>query len=450
MGEWKKVLISSFLQSRSESYDPSDLKIKNLRRLEKIDFDGNIHFSDKPTRTKMIIIQPGDLVISGINVAKGAIAVYEGLEPITATIHYSSYKFDPDKIDIQYFKRFLKSVSFLKAIKEQVRGGIKTEIKAKDFLPIQINLPNIDLQRKINLYFDSFEHELRDLNQEIKNQSDYISFLRKTILQEAIEGKLTADWRKQNPVRKGDPNTDAAALLDKIKLEKEKMIAEGKIKREKPLEPIKPEEIPFELPEGWVWCRLGDISLSIVYGTSQKCSYDETQNSKVLRIPNISKGYIETTDIKYANLNDKERQELSLIHGDVLVIRSNGSPEIVGTMVFVTEEFYGFCFAGYLIRFRFCLPIIGEYISIISKARQIRNQIENPLRTTVGINNVNSQELSNLIIPLPPISEQQAIVNQVNKLVFIVDELEEQVNVCKRQVGELIQVVLKEAFEGKA
>ena len=86
----------------------------------------------------MIIVMPHDLVISGINVAKGAIAVHQGDKPIAATIHYSSYTFDKTKIDIEYFKRFLQSPSFVETLQAQVKGGIKTEIKPKQFLPLMI------------------------------------------------------------------------------------------------------------------------------------------------------------------------------------------------------------------------------------------------------------------------------------------------------------------------
>jgi type I restriction enzyme S subunit len=335
----------------------------------------------------------------------------------------------------------------VKALKEQVRGGIKTEIKAKDFLPIQIALPEIKEQQKINNHFNSFEQELADLNTEQENQSSYLSQLRQSILQEAIEGKLTADWRKKNPVKKGDPNTDASALLDKIKAEKQKLIAAGKLKKEKPLAPIKPEEIPFDLPKGWVWCRLGEITECMTYGTSQSCSYDINQNTKVLRIPNISSGYISADDLKYTNLTESEREELFLREGDVLVIRSNGSCNIVGLGVFVPNTFAGYCYAGYLIRLRFKFIVLGQYVSIIFATKLIRDQIENPLRTTVGINNINSQELSNLLFPLRPLAEQKAIVERVDRLLGMVNELQQQVKDRQTQAEQLMQSVLREAFE---
>ena len=129
-----------------------------------------------------------------------------------------------------------------------------------------------------------------------------------------------------------------------------------------------------------------------------------------------------------------------------MVIRSNGSPKIVGTMALVQDEFSGFCFAGYLIRFRFLFQMIGKYLSYISTTQHIRDQIETPLRTTVGINNINTQELSNLLIPLPPLAEQNAIVERVDRLLESVNALEQQVAERKSYAEQLMQVVLKEAF----
>ena len=129
MSEWKKVKIGDFLTEREGRYKPNDKEISKYQRLDKIDFSGHIHISDKPTKTDMIIVFPGDLIISGINVAKGAISVYQGKEPVCATIHYSSYTFDDKKVDLDYFKYFVKSPAFIFALQQQVKGGIKTEIK---------------------------------------------------------------------------------------------------------------------------------------------------------------------------------------------------------------------------------------------------------------------------------------------------------------------------------
>ena len=205
MTQWKKVKIGDFLTEREGRFKPDDKTIANYQRLDKIDFSGTIHLSTKPTKTDMILVHPGDLVISGINVAKGAITVYQGKEPVCATIHYSSYTFNPTLVDLDYFKYFVKSPAFVEALKQQVKGGIKTEIKPKHLLPLEISIPNLPEQKRIVSEISENFNKIEQLTDEIDLQKSYIKQLRQNILQDAIEGKLTADlpcrqagWRKSH------------------------------------------------------------------------------------------------------------------------------------------------------------------------------------------------------------------------------------------------------------
>lgn len=443
MNECKKVKIGDFLTERQGRYKPNDEEISKYKRLDKIDFSGNIHISNKPTKTDMIIVFPGDLVISGINVAKGAISVYQGKEPVCATIHYSSYTFDDKKVDLDYFKYFVKSPAFIFALQQQVKGGIKTEIKPKHLLPLEISLPDLSTQKEIVKVLSKKIEKVELIKSEIESQKAYAKQLRQNILQDAIEGKLTEEWRKNNPVVKGNPDFDAEALFEKI--QEEKRHTDSK-KKEKSLPEITEDEKPFEIPEGWKWVRLGEIVYSVVYGTSSKCSYDSNQNSAILRIPNISLGYVDVSDLKYTNLSEIEKNELSLKENDLLVIRSNGSPEIVGKMVYVPKKFENYCYAGYLIRLRFVKSELGYFIAKISCAKALRNQIEEPLRSTVGINNINSDEIKNLTFPLPPLAEQTEIVSRIEKLLANVTELEEQIAEREEMTKQLMQSIMKDAF----
>lgn len=349
------------------------------------------------------------------------------------------------EIDLKFYYRIF---NFLREdiVKKTATGTSKLAINQTNFSNYLLPYFDIEHQQSFSEKLERISDIKNSLSYGFNEQSDYLKLLRQSILQEAIEGKLTAEWRKVHPVVKGDPDYDSKALLEAVKKEKAKLIAEGKLKKEKPLPEITDSEMHFNLPEGWVWCRLGEIINSITYGTSQSCSYDDTQNSAILRIPNISKGYIDLDDLKYTNLSQEEIKELKLREGDLLVIRSNGSSEIVGTSVLVLKYAEGFCYAGYLIRLRFSDLKIGNYISKIMKSTWIRDQIETPLRTTVGINNINSQEISNLIISLPPLTEQQAIIDRIDSLLVMVDVLEKQVNERKVLAEELMQSVLREAF----
>ena len=442
MNKFKIVKISDFLTSREEKYKPDDDILAELKRLDKIDFNGNIHLSQKPTKTDMIIVYPGDLVISGINVQKGAIAVYHGKEPITATIHYSSYTFDQNKIDIEYFKRFLKSPEFLKALQEQVKGGIKTEIKPKTFLPIEIKLPNLIEQKKINKYFDSFEQELRELKSELNNQQKYISQLKQAILQEAISGQLTAEWRKQNPIQKGNPDTDAAALLTKIKAEKQQLIADGKLKKEKPLPPISPDEIPFSLPDSWVWCRFGEFAtfergrFSIRPRNDQSCFGGQYP---FIQINSLSKNGDVITEYKQT-LNEKGRSVSKEFPKGTLAIAIVG-----GTIGNLGVLGIDMCFTDSMVGVKPSETRNQNFTLLLLRYKQ--PEIKKAAYQMAGQPNIKIPTLTNLVIPLPPLAEQKAIVEKVDYLMKIINQLEAQIKHRKQLAEDLMQIVLREAFE---
>jgi len=445
-----KISISSFLKVRVGTYKPNDSRITKYKRLEKIDFSGEIHLSDKPSKTNMIIVEPGDLVISGINVAKGAISIYQGTENISATIHYSSYTFDSSKVNIDYFKKFLKSPLFIQELEKQVKGGIKTEIKPKHLLPIQINLPSMEEQLKINEYFNLIDNKLFNIDNEVQLQSTYLSKLRQSILQEAIEGKLTEDWREKNrkSITKGDPNTDAVALLEKIKSEKEKMIAEGKLRKDKPLPAIKKEEIPFVLPEGWVWCRLGEvITEPPKNGYSPKESNKET-NVKSLKLGATTWGVFDRNKFKFIDEEIPINSTYWLKFNDILIQRSN-SLEYVGVSAIYTGKDFEFIYPDLMMKIR---PYYLEMVKYLHKTLSspfnrdyFRKSAKGSQKTMPKIN---QEIVLNTILPLPPLAEQHAIVEKIESLMKSVEELETQVQERKRYAEDLLQSVLREAFEG--
>ena len=231
---WESMKLADFLIERKGRIKHSDANQLSLQRLKKIDFAGNIHLDTKTnTRTDMIRVKRDDLVISGINAAKGAIAVYQGNQDALATIHYSAYEFNPERISVDFLKWFFKSPKFAALLKEQVPGGIKTEIKPKHILPLKVKLPRLPEQLRIANRLDRFYSEHTKLICEITHQESLLSKLKQTILQEAIHGKLTADWRTENP--EVEPPSQ---LLGRIREEKQRLIAEKKLRKEKPLSPV--------------------------------------------------------------------------------------------------------------------------------------------------------------------------------------------------------------------
>ena len=147
----------------------------------------------------------------------------------------------------------------------------------------------------------------------ITYQETLLAKLKQTILQEAIQGKLTADWRAANPGVE-----PASELLHRIQAEKARLIAEKKIGKEKPLSEIVPEEVPFEIPEEWEWCRLGGITIH-----SLGKMLDKGKNRGVmkpyLRNLNVQWFKVNVDDLKEMPFEDAELEKYTVERGDVVI-----------------------------------------------------------------------------------------------------------------------------------
>lgn len=145
--------LGDVLTERRETPTADDLLSGRVRIVEKISFDsGCLQLRvDGATKTGMVLVRPGDLLVSGINAAKGAIAIYDetATSPIAATIHYGAYIPDPKRVSVKYLWWLLRSGLFRDLLREHVPGGIKTELKAKRLLRIPVPLPPLKVQRRI-------------------------------------------------------------------------------------------------------------------------------------------------------------------------------------------------------------------------------------------------------------------------------------------------------------
>ncbi len=241
-----------------------------------------------------------------------------------------------------------------------------------------------------------------------------------------------------------DPNDEpASVLLERIKAEKERLVKEKKVKKGKALAPIVPNLLPWELPEFWQWVRFGEIAADLRYGTSKRCDY-KIAGDPVLRIPNLKNGVVDVEDLKFTNLTDKERQDLSLKEGDLLLIRSNGSVNLVGRSAVIGDSLDGYSYAGYLVRVRSFPQLIStRYIHLMLESSYVRGQIEGPIRTTSGVKNINSTEISNLLISVPPLEEQKRIVTKVDQLMSLCDELEAKLNQVQQHSEKLMEATVR-------
>lgn len=187
-----------YIQARDKVISFEDANLMNIRRIKKIDFDGNIFFDDKvQTRTDMILVKNGDLVISGINVEKGAIALYQGKDDVLATIHYSSYILNKENIDSDFFDCLIRSDYLKTKLIMQRSGGIKTEIKPKDFLKLNVKLPaSIEDQKKIVHIYKKNEQKFKNILERFMQLHNSINELYISQIQKIADLDKTMKFRE--------------------------------------------------------------------------------------------------------------------------------------------------------------------------------------------------------------------------------------------------------------
>ena len=263
--------------------------------------------------------------------------------------------------------------------------------------------------------------------------------LKQKILDLAIRGKLVPQ----------DPNDEpASVLLGRIKAEKERLIAEGKIKRSKKSAQTsdKPhyENVPFEVPAGWEWTEVTSFTYDLLYGTSEKSSNEGSV--PVLRMGNITRyGTIDYTDLVYSS-NDDDIIKYQLQKNDLLFNRTNSSEWVGKTAIFKADT--PTIYAGYLIRVR-CILLCPDYINLVMNSSYHRNWCNQVKTDAVNQSNINAQKLSKLLIPIPPYQEQLRIVKEVQRWTDVIDDLEESKQNLQDAIKQTKSKVLDLAIRGK-
>ncbi len=342
------------------------------------------------------------------------------------------------RLDLTFYYRLF---NFLRSdiVKKTATGTSKLAINQTNFGAYKLPYFDYDHQliyrdkiEKINSISESF-------SQGLEEQLSLFKQLRQTILKEAIGGKLTADWRKKHPeLISGDNH--ASKFLEKIKAEKERLIKEGKIKKEKSLPPITDGEKPFDLPEGWVWCRLGEI------GTVNPRNYiDDSLEISFSPMTLISEKYGITPMHEKKRWSEVKNGFTHFAEDDVAIAKI--TPCFENSKACVFENLLNGYGAGttelHVLR---PIKVNSKYIYIFVKTSSFLKNGEKVMTGVCGQKRVPVEYFKNVLLPLPVLSEQQAIVERVDKLMAKVDELEKQVTERKDKSERLMQSVLREAF----
>lgn len=342
-------------------------------------------------------------------------------------IHYLSY------VDLnQYANRAAQPVISLKRISSINFPLIDIE-RQKAFIEIIKKVENGETHfgeeySELNNALKSVD-SINELQDELSCQLTQLENLNQTILQEAVQGKLVAQ----------DPNDEPASeLLKRIKAEKAKS---GK--KEKPLPPIKPEEIPFEIPENWVWCRLGEICSKIGSGSTPKGSNYSKSGFPFFRSQNIYNNGLVYDDIKF--VSDEVQKQMNgtiVLANDILLNITGGS---MGRCALVPEDFEEGNVSQHVCIIR-PLQVDRNYFHKIILSPYFQKFIFSST-TGAGREGLPKYNLEQFAIPLPPLSEQKRIVAEIEKQFAKTKQLKEHIIANQQATEQLLKALLHQAFE---
>lgn len=365
--------------------------------------------------SKSGIPHPGDLMVTAVGTLGKCYIVKEGDKfyyKDASVICLENYaRLLPD-----YLKLIMQSEMLLRQIRSNSSGTTVATLTIVRMNQYLLPLPPLAEQERIVAKLEELLPLVDQYGDAAARLADYEARfpddLRKSLLQEAITGRLV-------PQRPEDGTADA--LYEEIQQEKVRLIAEKKIKKEKPLPPIAEEEKPFDIPDTWKWVRLGDL-LRVISGVSYKKNDVTSTGVRVLRGGNIQNGEIHFADDDVFLPSQYYDEEMIIHQGDIAIVASTGSKKVIGKSGFAKNDMPDTMIGAFLRICRPYLPKMALYIRCIFGTPYYRKHIRD-LSQGTNINNIKTAYITELAVPLPPLAEQDRIVAKLEELLPLTERI---------------------------
>ncbi len=320
-----------------------------------------------------------------------------------------------------------------------MKGSANVSLSIGTLADLKIIVPPMDVQERVIRLAENDEL-MKPLEHEITHQQSLLAKLKQAILQEAIQGKLTADWRAAHP-----DVEPASQLLHRIQAEKARRIAAKKLRPEKPLPKITPAEIPFEIPKGWEWCRIGEVCKISSGKGFEKNEYSES-GVRLFQIANVSIGETSWESTVHVPASySAAYPDLLLNEGDLVMALNRPLLGRKLKVAILTDADVPAVLYQRVGRFdmieRALIPWLFTYLTSDCFSGWLYDQIKG-----VNIPFVNQSKVHTHLFPLPPLAEQAAIVERVEVLMTTCRALEAEIEQARTHAAHLLQAVLKEAF----
>lgn len=319
---------------------------------------------------------------------------------------------------VEYLRCLFDSDFYRKHIRDLSQGTNINNVKESYITEFVIPFPPLTEQKRIvakieevlpyvDRYADAYE-KLEQFNAKFPED------MKKSILQYAIQGKLV----EQRP-----EEGTGEELYRQIQTEKQRLIKEGKIKKEKPLPEIAEDETPFDIPESWKWVRLLDVvEEKPANGFSPK-GVDYQTAVKNLTLTATTSGYFKADAFKYVDIQLEPDSKYWLKKDDLLIQRSN-SRELVGTSCIYTGDDDAFIYPDLMMKLRVMNGVDVKYVDHVLKSPLTRNYFSKTASgTSESMPKINQGIVSATLIPLPPLAEQKRIVAKLEEILPLCERL---------------------------
>lgn len=307
---------------------------------------------------------------------------------------------------------------FLKASKDRLielgKGGAQPNISREKIVNYLFPLPPYDEQIRIVKELQRIMQYIELLEKNKNEYADLVEVLKKAILQSAIQGTLVEQCESDEP---------ASVLLERIRDEKRKQLGKKYVESyiykgddNRYYEHIDDndvditEEIPYDLPKNWCWSRIQDISDSYIGLTYKPTDIVQNDGWIVLRSSNIQDGKLDLNDIVRVNVPISEK--LTVKKNDIIICARNGSKKLVGKSAIVDIDLPNLTFGAFM---AICKTPLYAYVAKFLLSSLFFDQLRNVCGTTT-INQLTQNNFNKFLIPIPPLAEQERIVNKINEI----------------------------------
>ena len=397
--------------------------------------------TEEPEDVEKYLVESGDILIS----RAGSVGVSFLINKPERAV-FASYliRFRPKNgIDTKYFYYYLKSPAYWEAIGASKSGIAVPNVNASRLAQVPIPIAPLVQQKRIVAEIEKQFSRLDEAVANLKRVKANLKRYKAAVLKAAVEGSLV-ETEAELARREGRSYEIGAQLLQRI-LETRRSQWKGKGKYK---EPTAPDTIDLpKLPEGWVWATFEQLSSELMNGYGKR-SQVEGQPRIVLRLADISDGEISYADVRRINCTDEETGKYALAQNDLLILRVNGSPELVGRFVLVRSTNEDTLFCDHFIRVRCAMTDLSSWLKLYADSERFRRYIDLNKVSSAGQNTISQGTLLPHAVPLPPAREQQNIVTEIDRCFSLADEAEAQVNANLQRAERLRQTILQESFRG--